>query len=149
MSALLSVSDISVAYGGVAAVAPLNFAVEAGECLAILGANGAGKSSLLRGIMGLTPASGDITFGGADVTTLATADRARRGIAFVPEGRRVFAGMTVRENLEAATDRSCLHPVSATGHPRHRRGMAVIGRATADASHRPGDDGTAQIVANG
>jgi len=99
---LLSVSGLSVAYGGVAAVSQLSFAVAPGECLAILGANGAGKSSLLRGLMGLAPASGDITFDGADITTLATAERARRGIAFVPEGRRVFAGMTVRENLEVA-----------------------------------------------
>jgi branched-chain amino acid transport system ATP-binding protein len=99
---LLSVSGLSVAYGGVPAVAPLNFAVETGDCLAILGANGAGKSSLLRGLMGLAPASGDITFDGAEIAALATAERARRGIAFVPEGRRVFAGMSVRENLEVA-----------------------------------------------
>lgn len=99
---LLSVAGLSIAYGGVAAVAPLNFAVEPGECLAILGANGAGKSSLLRGLMGLAPASGQITFDGADITALATADRSRLGIAFVPEGRRVFAGMTVGENLEVA-----------------------------------------------
>jgi len=101
-ASLLSVSSFSVAYGGVAAVAPLSFTVAPGDCLAILGANGAGKSSLLRGLMGLVPATGDITFDGADITNLATADRARRGIAFVPEGRRVFAGMTVRENLEVA-----------------------------------------------
>lgn len=99
---LLAVAGLSVAYGGVAAVAPLSFAVTPGDCLAILGANGAGKSSLLRGLMGLAPANGQITFDGADIAALATADRARRGIAFVPEGRRVFAGMTVRENLEVA-----------------------------------------------
>lgn len=100
--ALISVTDLSVAYGGVAAVAPLSFTVATGDCLAVLGANGAGKSSLLRGLMGLAPATGEITFDGADIAALATADRARRGIAFVPEGRRVFAGMTVRENLEVA-----------------------------------------------
>lgn len=100
--ALISVTDLSVAYGGVAAVAPLSFTVATGDCLAVLGANGAGKSSLLRGLMGLAPATGEITFDGADIAALATADRARRGVAFVPEGRRVFAGMTVRENLEVA-----------------------------------------------
>ena len=99
---LLSVTGLSVAYGGVAAVAPLSFAVAPGDCLAVLGANGAGKSSLLRGLMGLAPATGVITFDGADIAALATAERARRGIAFVPEGRRVFAGMSVRENLEVA-----------------------------------------------
>ena len=99
---LLSVTGLSVAYGGVPAVVALTFAVEAGECLAVLGANGAGKSSLLRGLMGLAPATGDIAFDGADIAGLATAERARQGIAFVPEGRRVFAGMSVRENLEVA-----------------------------------------------
>lgn len=99
---LLSVTKLSIAYGGVAAVAPLSFTVEAGERLAILGANGAGKSSLLRALMGLAPTTGAISFAGADITALTTAERARRGIAFVPEGRRVFAGMSVRENLEVA-----------------------------------------------
>ncbi len=99
---LLSVTGLTVAYGGVAAVAPLTFAVAPGVCLAVLGANGAGKSSLLRGLMGLAPTRGEIIFEGADIATLATADRARRGIAFVPEGRRIFAGMTVGENLEVA-----------------------------------------------
>ena len=99
---LLSVAGLSVAYGGVAAVAPLDFTVAPGSCLAILGANGAGKSSLLRGLMGLAPTTGDISFDGADITALPTANRSRRGIAFVPEGRRVFAGMTVRENLDVA-----------------------------------------------
>jgi branched-chain amino acid transport system ATP-binding protein len=110
---LLCVTGLSVAYGGVPAVAPLTFAVEAGDCLAILGANGAGKSSLLRGLIGLAPATGDIAFDGADIATLATAERARRGIAFVPEGRRVFAGMSVRENLEVAAH--------ATAPERRRR----------------------------
>ncbi|MDA1132890.1 MAG: ABC transporter ATP-binding protein [Proteobacteria bacterium] len=99
---LLSVTGLSIAYGGVAAVAPLDFSVAPGESIAVLGANGAGKSSLLRGLMGLAPASGDIIFDGAPIATLATAKRARRGIAYVPEGRRVFAGMTVRENLDVA-----------------------------------------------
>ena len=99
---LLTVDKLAVAYGGSAAVAPLSFAVSAGERLAILGANGAGKSSLLRGLMGLAPATGSVRFADADIAALAPAARARRGIAFVPEGRRVFAGMTVRENLEVA-----------------------------------------------
>jgi branched-chain amino acid transport system ATP-binding protein len=115
--ALISVTDLSVAYGGVAAVAPLSFTVATGDCLAVLGANGAGKSSLLRGLMGMAPATGEITFDGADIAALATADRARRGIAFVPEGRRVFAGMTVRENLEVAAH-------APTAERRRRRDAA-------------------------
>ncbi len=99
---LLSVTGLSVSYGGAAAVEPLTMDVTRGGRLAVLGANGAGKSSLLRGLMGLAPATGQITFDTADITAFTTADRARRGIAFVPEGRRVFAGMTVRENLEVA-----------------------------------------------
>jgi branched-chain amino acid transport system ATP-binding protein len=99
---LLSVSGLSVAYGGVPAVEPLTFSVEAGSSVAVLGANGAGKSSLLRALMGLAATTGGIAFDGIDIAKLTTADRARRGIAFVPEGRRVFAGMSVRENLEVA-----------------------------------------------
>lgn len=99
---LLSVSGLSVAYGGVPAVEPLDFSVAAGNSIAILGANGAGKSSLLRGLMGLAATTGEITFDGVDIANYATAERARQGIAFVPEGRRVFAGMSVRENLEVA-----------------------------------------------
>ena len=99
---LLSVSGLSVAYGGVPAVEPLTFSVEAGNSVAVLGANGAGKSSLLRALMGLAATTGTIAFDGIDIAKLMTADRARRGIAFVPEGRRVFAGMSVRENLEVA-----------------------------------------------
>ncbi|NKB48789.1 MAG: ATP-binding cassette domain-containing protein [Alphaproteobacteria bacterium] len=114
---LLSTTGLSVAYGGIPAVAPLNFAVMQGDCLAILGSNGAGKSSLLRGLIGLTPATGDLTFEGVNITALATADRARRGIAFVPEGRRIFAGMTVRENLEVAAH-------AATGERQRRRDAA-------------------------
>ena len=105
---LLSVDRLSVAYGGIAAVAPLNFDVAAGDCLAILGANGAGKSSLLRGLIGLVPATGNVIFDGIEIAGLATAERARRGIAYVPEGRRVFAGMTVRENLEVAAHANAL-----------------------------------------
>jgi len=104
---LLAVRDLSVAYGGGApALEPLSFTLAAGECLAVLGANGAGKSSLLRGLMGLTPAAGEILLDDTDIAALATAERARRGIAFVPEGRRIFAGMTVRENLEVAAHAS-------------------------------------------
>ena len=127
---LLSVTGLEVAYGGVAAVAPLTFDVAAGECLAILGANGAGKSSLLRGLIGLAPASGKITFDGTDIGGQATAERARNGIAFVPEGRRVFAGMTVRENLEVAAH---------AGAPERRRRREAVYTLFPQLAARDGD----------
>jgi branched-chain amino acid transport system ATP-binding protein len=102
MTALLDVAELTVGYGGAPAVDAVSFAVEAGECLALLGANGAGKSSLLRGILGLTAASGQIALAGTRLDGRRVEARVRAGIGYVPEGRRVFAGLSVRDNLEAA-----------------------------------------------
>ena len=73
--------------------------VAAGEVVALLGANGAGKSTLLKTVMGLLPARGGIRFGGEPIETLNPAQRARRGLGYVPEGRRLFPGMSVRDTL--------------------------------------------------
>ncbi len=103
MSPLLEVEDLAVTYAGAVALGGVNMAVRPGEAVAILGANGAGKSSLLKAVIGLTPASaGTIKFAGIDLSQHPAHARARLGIGYVPEGRRVFPGMTVRENLEAA-----------------------------------------------
>ena len=103
MSPLLEIERLAVTYAGAWALGGINLAVRPGEAVAILGPNGAGKSSLLKAVIGLTPASaGTILFAGVDLLQRPAHARARLGIGYVPEGRRVFPGMTVRENLEAA-----------------------------------------------
>ncbi|MBF5094369.1 ABC transporter ATP-binding protein [Azospirillum sp. INR13] len=102
MSALLSIRDLTAGYGGVTALDGVSLTVAAGETVALLGANGAGKSTLLKALLGLVPAQGDLRFDGGDLSPLATEARVRRGIGYVPEGRRVFPGMSVRDNLEVA-----------------------------------------------
>ncbi len=101
-SALLSIRDLTAGYGGVMALDGVSLTVAAGETVALLGANGAGKSTLLKALLGLVPAQGDLRFDGGDLSPLATEARVRRGIGYVPEGRRVFPGMSVRDNLEVA-----------------------------------------------
>jgi branched-chain amino acid transport system ATP-binding protein len=100
MTELLSVRGLSVAYGKVQAVRSIDLHVDEGEAVAVLGANGAGKSSIVRALTGLTRVgSGKIMFRGQDVTRLSSDRRAAAGMALVPEGRRVFSDMTVTENL--------------------------------------------------
>jgi branched-chain amino acid transport system ATP-binding protein len=97
---MLDVAALSVRYGAVEAVRGLDLTVGRGEIVALLGANGAGKTSALSAIAGLVPAAGgQVTLDGADVTGLPAEALSRRGVALVPEGRRIFAGLTVAENL--------------------------------------------------
>jgi len=99
--ALLDVSSIDAYYGRIRALAGVSLRVDAGEIVTLIGANGAGKTTTLRTISGLLrPAKGAIAFDGADILKLGPAHVVRRGIGHSPEGRRVFARMTVRENLE-------------------------------------------------
>jgi branched-chain amino acid transport system ATP-binding protein len=101
MAPLLEVTDIHAHYGAIEALKGVSLTVEEGEVVTLLGSNGAGKSTTLRSITGLTPASaGTITFIGEDITRLAAGDIVRRGIALSPEGRHCFARMSVRENLD-------------------------------------------------
>jgi branched-chain amino acid transport system ATP-binding protein len=101
VSALLVADELELGYGGLSVCRGISLAIEAGEIVALIGANGAGKSTTLRAIAGLlTPRSGAIRFGGADITRLPAHERVQRGIALVPEGRRVFPFLTARENLE-------------------------------------------------
>jgi branched-chain amino acid transport system ATP-binding protein len=88
-----------VSYGRVHALSAVSINLRPGEIFAVLGANGAGKTTLLRSILGLTAAKGAIRFDGADISSLSVTDRVRRGIALVPEGRRLFPDFTVEENL--------------------------------------------------
>ena len=101
MTALLEVKDLELAYGQVAVCRGISLRLDRGEIVAVIGANGAGKSTTLRAIAGLLPPrAGTITFSGKDVTTMPSYERSKLGIALVPEGRRVFPFLTVRENLE-------------------------------------------------
>ena len=98
---LLRVTALEARHGLLIAVRDLDLAVGAGEVLAIVGANGAGKTTLLRCIAGThAPSAGRIEFDGEDVSRLPAHRRVARGIALVPEGRRLFADMTVAENLK-------------------------------------------------
>ncbi len=99
MSALLRLEGLTVDYGPVRAVHGLDLTVAAGELVALLGPNGAGKSSTIGAITGLVPCSGKVIFDGADITRMPAEMRVERGIAASPEGRRVFANLSVAENL--------------------------------------------------
>ena len=101
MAALLQVEGIELAYGDVAACRDISFNVGQGEIVTLIGANGAGKSTTLRGVAGaMAPRRGRILFRGQDITRMRPHERVMAGIALVPEGRRVFPFLTVRENLE-------------------------------------------------
>ena len=96
----LEVRDLRVVYGGISAVRGISFDVPEGEIVTLIGANGAGKSSTLRSIVGLEKAaSGSIRFMGDELTGLGTEAIVKKGITLVPEGRRVFVNLTVYENL--------------------------------------------------
>ena len=100
MSALLTVSDVHVAYGKVEAVRSVSLDVEDREIVTIIGANGAGKTTLLNAIMGILPLKGRIAFAGEDVARLEIEDRVAAGLSLVPEHRELFASMDVEDNLE-------------------------------------------------
>ena len=101
MTAALSVRGLRVAYGAVAAVREIDLVVGGDEAVAVIGSNGAGKTSMLRDIMGLAGASaGELLFNGASIAGLRTHAIARCGIGYVPEGRELFPGLTVKEELQ-------------------------------------------------
>jgi branched-chain amino acid transport system ATP-binding protein len=98
---LLRVEALSVAYGAILALREVDFEVRSGEIVTLIGSNGAGKSTLMRTVSGLLrPRAGRIWFEGTDITGERADRRVARGISQVPEGRRIFANLTVRENLQ-------------------------------------------------
>jgi urea transport system ATP-binding protein len=98
---MLNVNDINLHYGAAQALRGVSVMAQPGKVTCLMGRNGVGKSSTLRAIIGHRPISGgSITWEGADISKLSTEDRARRGIAYVPQGREIFPLLTVRENLE-------------------------------------------------
>ena len=101
MSALLHVKDLKVSYGGINAVKGIDLHVNQGELVALIGANGAGKSSSMKAIAGLlTPSAGDIHFVNQETRRLPAYELVRLGLGMVPEGRGVFKRMTILENLQ-------------------------------------------------
>jgi branched-chain amino acid transport system ATP-binding protein len=113
---MLEVSNLVVSYGPIEVVHKLNLTVEEGEIVAILGRNGAGKSSTLNGIVGVVkPVSGDIAINGKSLRRASVGQISRSGVAYVPEGRGVLPGLTVWENLA----------VAAYGHGQTRRSTKV------------------------
>ncbi len=100
--ALLDVEGLEVRYGVIRAVKGVSFSLREGEILAVLGANGAGKTSLLRALQGLVkPAKGSIRWDGAGIDSWSAPRRIRNGVALVPEGRQIFITLSVHENLQA------------------------------------------------
>jgi branched-chain amino acid transport system ATP-binding protein len=100
MTAALTVRDLRVGYGRIEVVHGVSFEAAHGRVTCLLGTNGAGKTTTIRGLLGLqTPRSGTVMVGGTDVSRHAAHQMAGLGVAYVPEGRRVFAGLSVRDNL--------------------------------------------------
>jgi branched-chain amino acid transport system ATP-binding protein len=99
---VLEVSNLSVSYGGVPALQGISIAVAAGELVSVIGANGAGKTTLLKAMSGIVTSDGTVTLDGARIETVPSHLRTRRGLIHVPQGRHVFASMSVEENLIVA-----------------------------------------------
>ena len=100
---MLEVKNLSLFYGDAQALSKVSLSVEKGDLTAIVGGNGAGKTSLIRTIMGIhKPKKGKITFDGHEITTLESHEIVERGLAHIAEGRQVFPTMTIQENLEVA-----------------------------------------------
>ncbi|WP_374700608.1 ABC transporter ATP-binding protein [Microbacterium azadirachtae] len=101
---MLELKDVSVHYGRIKAIHDISFSVDEGEIVSLIGANGAGKTTTMRTISGLLqPSSGSITFDGEDITKMKAHLRVVKGISQSPEGRGIFPGMTVLENLDMGT----------------------------------------------
>ncbi len=99
---LLSVANLSVSYDSIRAVDDISFDVRGGEIVTLIGANGAGKSSILRAVSGMIPYQGSIAYAGKDLKNIAADQIVAAGIAHVPEGRGIFGNLTVMENLQLA-----------------------------------------------
>jgi branched-chain amino acid transport system ATP-binding protein len=98
---VLRIRSLSVSYGGLRALSDVSVEIAPAQFVAVVGPNGAGKSTLFKAISGtVTPTAGEISYNGRDLTAVPPAERAHLGLAHVPEGRQVFASMTVAENLD-------------------------------------------------
>ena len=111
---MLEVHDLTVSYGPIEAVREVSFRVEAGAVVSLVGPNGAGKTTTLNAVSGVISARGHILFQGRDITRMPPHQRVSEGIAQIPEGRLVLAGMTVRENLEMGAYRRPRQEIAAS-----------------------------------
>ena len=158
---LLKVTGLKVAYGGIQAVKGVSFEVNEGELVSLIGANGAGKTTTLKAITGIQPvAAGDIEFMGRSIKGQGAWDLVKQGLVMVPEGRGVFARMTITENLqmgafvrrdgeiEADIDKVFAHLPAPEGAPHPAR-RHDVGRRAADARDGPRADGAAEGAADG
>ena len=152
---LLELRGVDVAYGDLPALRGVSLTIDEGEILSVVGANGAGKTTMLRTISGLLrPRAGEILLDGARIDRLPSHAVVERGVVQVPEGRKIFPSLTVRENLElgaysrrgppaprarawSASSR-CSRILAERAAPGRRH---HVGRPAADARHRPGADG--------
>lgn len=100
---MLELRDLSVLYGSYKAVSDLNLSIPSGQAVGITGDNGAGKTSTLKGILGLEEATGGVRFKGEAIEGLETSDRIKDGIGYLPQDNRVFGSLTVEDNMKAAT----------------------------------------------
>jgi ABC-type branched-subunit amino acid transport system ATPase component len=106
--AVLQIEALSSGYGAKTVIEAISFALEAGEILALLGHNGAGKTTTLKAIIGLLPArAGQIILKGERIEKLSTAERVKRGLRLLPEGRGIFPQLTVAENVDAVATQNC------------------------------------------
>ena len=156
---MLEVSHLAVDHGELRALWDVSFRVEQGERVALLGANGAGKSTTLGAIIGLyRPAGGTISYCGNPIGGRDTADNVEDGIALVPEGRRLFPEMTVRENLEmgayvrgkrtgvAEAIERCYTLFPVLKEKAAQPARPAFGRPAADGGDRPGADVAPEVA---
>jgi len=140
VTALLEAQDLHVVLAGSHILRGVDVVVPEGGVTALLGRNGAGKTTTLRAILGLVPRAGRVRLGGRDVSRASTHAMVQAGIGYVPEGRDVFAGLTVAENLRLA---------ERTAHPRYDQVYEIFPELSARASQRAGtlSGGQQQMVA--
>jgi branched-chain amino acid transport system ATP-binding protein len=135
-NALLELTRVEIAYGGIHAVKGIDLHVDKGELVCLIGTNGAGKTTTLKGITGLQPVKdGAIKYAGENVTGSPAFELVRKGLAMVPEGRGVFGALTIEENLAMGayirSDRAAIRRTSSACSRFSRASRSVAGRPQA------------------